>query len=98
MKQNDVYAVIYGNGRAETMKDGDTYWSVLDSVYREYQSAGGNWNRPVMLLRNGKVVVEKGLANLAWNYGRDKYEMDAKAAENCKAKHMPEWLKVEGDA
>lgn len=92
MTSPDVYAVIYGNGRAETVKDGMDYWSILDSVYVAYQSAGGNWNRPVMLLRNGKVVVEKGLADLAWNYGREKSDMAQKTYAACKNKHKPEWL------
>lgn len=92
MAEKIIYAVIYGNGRAETMKDGSSYWTVLDDVYRAYQSAGGNWNRPVMLLANGKVVIETGLADLAWKYGTDLHRRQLRAVQDCKAEHMPDWL------
>jgi hypothetical protein len=95
--EKPVYAVIYGNGRAETMKEGSTYWSVLSDVYRAYQSAGGDWNRPVMLLANGKVVVESGLADKAWRYGQDLYSRQQRATADCHADHAPAWLAdVEG--
>ena len=87
-----IYAVVYGNGRADTMKEGSTYWTVLEDVYRAYQSAGGNWNRPVMLLANGKVVVENGLADRAWKYGEDKYRRQMKALADCQREHAPDWL------
>lgn len=97
MADKPVYAVVYGNGRAETMKDGSTFWSVLDEVYRAYQSAGGNWNRPVMLLANGKVVIESGLADRAWAYGEDLYNRQRQALHDCHAAHAPDWLAgVEG--
>lgn len=95
MTDKPIYAVIYANGRAETMKDGATYWSVLSEVYTAYQSAGGNWNQPAMLLKDGKVVVEKGLADLAWQYGKDAYEAQTAAVTANRAKHKPDWLEAE---
>jgi hypothetical protein len=92
MSKSNIYAVVYGNGRADTMKDGSTYWTVLADVFTAYQSAGGDWNRPVMLLLNGKVVVEKGLADLAWKYGQDRADSIAKAVTDCQARHAPDWL------
>lgn len=89
---NPIFAVVYENGRAETQKEGSTYWSILDAVYREYQSAGGNWNRPNMLLLNGKVVIDRGLSDLAWKYGKDAYDARCKADDATKAAHKPGWL------
>lgn len=62
------YTIIKESGRTEWLPD-KTYQAVLAGVYREYCSAGGNLDRPNMLLLNGKVVVESGLTDLAWKYG-----------------------------
>lgn len=68
------------------------YFALLDAVYDEYQSAGGGWDRPTTLLLNGKVVVDRGLADLAWQYGRDLFAARTKAAEGVREKHTPAWL------
>lgn len=84
------YTIIKKSGRTEWLPE-TFYQAVLDSVYREYCSAGGNWDRPNMLLLNGKVVVESGLADLAWKYGKNatalRQETEKKITDGVK----PEW-------
>jgi len=67
MKQ-DVFAVIRESGRATTMPSDASYHKILHDIGVEFQSAGGNWDHPKMLLRNGVVVVEKGLADRGYEY------------------------------
>lgn len=92
--QLNRFAVVRTNGQADTQKDGSTYWSILDTIHIEFQSAGGNWNRPTMLLHNGKVVVESGLADLAWRYGEDKRKAVNAAAQKVREDHAPDWLRA----
>lgn len=93
----DTFAIITWKGVSRNPKEGSNYWSILSDIYEEYQSAGGNWDRPSMLLLNGKVVVEKGLADLAWEYGKDRREAYAKAAAEVVEKHTPAWLPTKQD-
>lgn len=62
------FVVVTRSGRAENCKDGSTYWSILSDVYTQFQSAGGNWDRPNILLLNGAIVIPTGLADKAWDY------------------------------
>ena len=62
-----IYTIIKASGNAECYYD-TNYISILDMVGRQYMRADGNWDRPNMLLMNGKTVVEYGLADLAWKY------------------------------
>lgn len=47
------------------------YLGVLDQIYHEMLSGGSQYDRPNMLLSNGKVVIDKGLSDLAWEYGSE---------------------------
>ena len=87
--QLNRFAIIRSSGQAENAKDGSTYWSILDAIFQDYQSTE---NLPTMLLHNGKVVVEKGLYDLAWKYGTAKRDALNAAAEKVRVEHAPEWL------
>lgn len=89
---SDIFSIIRENGRSENVKDGSDYWSIMDAIYTEYISAGGNWNRPKMLVRNGEIVVHDGLANLAWDYGNDLQKGRNAALLASRSRHKPEWL------
>lgn len=87
------YTIIRSSGRSENVKDNKSYWDVLSDVYNEYQGAGGNWDRPKMLLLNAEVVIAEGLASLAWEYGKHLHEARAKAVADTQEAHKPEWLR-----
>ncbi|EQA97250.1 hypothetical protein [Sphingobium sp. HDIP04] len=87
------FVIVTRSGRAENCKDGSTYWSILSDVYARYQSAGGNWDRPNMLLLNGKIVIASGLADKAWDYGRAKFERTAQTVAALQVEQAPDFLK-----
>jgi len=87
-----VYTIITESGRTKVEHEKD-YWSILSDVHLQYMSAGGSWDRPNMLLLNGKVVVPEGLAGLAWRYGNELRDAVAETTRDIREKHMPEWMK-----
>ncbi len=87
------YTIIRHSGRAENVKEGHSYWDVLSSVYTEFQSAGGNWDRPKMLLLNANVVVPDKLADLAWEYGQALREAQSKAVASTRELYKPDWVR-----
>lgn len=97
MPKGSNFTVIRQSGRTEFFSDGD-YFSILSSVAHEYGSAGGNWDRPNMLLLNGKVVVPEGLADIAWKYGRRNRELHDELHAKIQAEFTPDWLKGDHDA
>lgn len=91
MKKHN-YTVIRENGRSEFFPESE-YFSILANIAAEHMSAGSNWNRPNMLLMDGKVVVEKGLADLAYKFNRYRNEKQAECEADVAEKFTPEWLK-----
>ena len=84
------YTIIKESGKTEWLPD-SFYQAVLAGIYREYCSAGGNWDRPNMLLLNGKVVVEKGLTDLAWEYGENATALRRVVEKQISDGIKPEW-------
>ena len=93
MSKSDRFTIIRYSGRADNCKDGADYFSILDTVYLEHSSAPGDWDAPNMLLRNGKIVIEGKLHDLAWKYCRDRQQAMDEAATAVRDKHLPAWLK-----
>lgn len=85
-----IYTVVTEKGLTSVHRDA-TYTSVLGIVYREYKSAGGDWDRPNMLLRDGKVVVHEGLADKAWEFGEYESKAYEKARIDVEGKFTPDW-------
>lgn len=90
MSEKQRFTVIRESGRCEFF-DTAGYLDILDKVSIEYNSAGGGWDRPNMLLLNGKVVIESGLSEIAWDYGKRKQELAAKSRETIRTEFMPPW-------
>lgn len=70
-KKNPLYVIIYNNGRADNVKDGLSYYDILQEVYYKWVSCSSN--RPEMLFRDGKIIVKSGLSDIAykhWNWCR----------------------------
>ena len=90
---DNKFVVITRSGRAENCKAEATYWSILSEIYLAYQGAGANWDRPNMLLLDGKVVIPSGLADKAWEYGRAKYERTSQMVSELQTELAPVFLK-----
>lgn len=88
------YTVIRGSGKPMWFPDYE-YLDVLREVYDEYNTAGGNWDRPQKLLRGDKVVIEKGLSDVAYSYGMRLHQLRAALKDQIKAEFQPEWEKEE---
>lgn len=84
------YTIIKKSGKTEWQPD-STYQAVLASIYREYCSASGNWDRPHMLLMNGEVVVESGLADAAWSYGTFAQALRDETERKISEAFKPDW-------
>jgi len=91
MPKNMNFTVIRSSGRTEFFHD-SSYFLVLSSVAHEYGSAGGNWDRPNMLLLNGKVVVAEGLADIAWEYGQRSRKLHDELNKKLNDEFTQEWL------
>lgn len=85
------YVVLTASGRVWSTRASPAYHSILDAIYVEYMSAGGNWDRPDILIHNGKVVVAKGLANIAWDYGKAFIQARMEAAAQINARFEACW-------
>lgn len=84
------YTIIRESGRTDFVADA-SYFTILTSVSTEYRSAGGNWDRPNMLLRNGKIVVTEGLSEIAWQYGKRSQELYDEMLKKIQQEFQPEW-------
>lgn len=97
MAKGENYTVIRLSGKTEFYPDAD-YFSILSSISHEYGSAGSNWDRPNMLLLNGKVVVSEGIADIAWNYGQRNRELHDEIRKKIRTEFWPEWVAEGGNA
>lgn len=96
----NVYAVLRASGRpmdltrtanSDTLESGP-YLSILNHIAVEQSSAGSNYDSPSQLFLNGKCVVEKGLASLAWHHQDDKRAASNAVADAVRDLHSPDWL------
>jgi hypothetical protein len=87
----DKFVVVTVAGYPTTY-DNKTYWQVLADIHMQYMSAGGNWDRPNMLIRNGEVVIASDLASEAYKYGQALYDAQRQATAVVQAFHKPAWL------
>ena len=93
------WTVIRYSGKADNIKEGSSYWNVLDDIHTELCGAGGNWDAPNVLMHNGKIVVPEKLHDISYNHCVAKRDALTKAAQETRAKFEPEWLdKIERDA
>lgn len=84
------WTIIKESGRTEFKPD-DDYYSILSSVGRDYMSAGSNWDRPNMLLLNGKVVIGTGLADVGYRYERRNRELHEAINRKIRDEFKPDW-------
>lgn len=90
MNKKPLYTIIKKSGRADVYSDRD-YMGILSDVGHEYTSAGGNWDRPNMLLMNGNIVVEYGLVDLAWKYIERYRQLREQLDRTMKEEFQPAW-------
>lgn len=91
MSKHTNFTIIKESGRTEFFTDRD-YFSILSSIAHEYGSAGSNWDRPNMLLMNGKIVVSEKLSEIAWDYGERNRELHQKLSNTMRDEFTPDWL------
>ena len=92
MSKGQNFTVIRLSGKTEFIHNGD-YLGLLSNISHEYGSAGSNWDRPNMLLLNGKIVVSEGLSEIAWDYGKCSRELHEALQRTLEDKFRPEWDK-----
>ena len=95
MAKQQNWTIIKESGRTEFKSDTD-YFSILSSIGYEFMTAGVSWDRPNMLLLNGKIVVEEGLANLGYKYFIRNRELHDEISRKIREEFKPDWLQ-EGD-
>lgn len=91
-KSPDVWVVLTMTGKVWSPKAAGGYFGILGEVFNDGMSAGGSWDAPNTLILNGRVVVERGLWDLAYAFGAADRDARAKAYEAVRAAHTPEWL------
>ena len=91
MAKGENYTIIRLSGRTEFFSDAD-YFTILASIAHEYGSVGGNWDRPNMLLLNGKVVVPENIAEIAWEYGQRNRKLHDEIHQKIRSEFWPEWM------
>lgn len=91
MAKGDNYTIIKNSGRTEFIADGD-YFSILSGIAHDYGSAGRNWDRPCMLLLNGRIVVSEGITDIAWKYGQRSRQLYDEIREQLQKEFEPAWL------
>lgn len=92
MTDKHDFTVIRRSGRPAFDRN-VTYFSVLEDVYAEMLGAGSTWDAPEMLLMDGKLVIDGGLADVAHDYGTRKIELRAEANDKVRSLFTPDWLK-----
>lgn len=97
MGKGQNWTIIKKSGRTEYILDGD-YYSIISSVGRDYMSAGGNWDRPNMLLLNGKIVIAAGLADVGYKYAKRDRELHDEISRKIREEFKPEWMSDGGSA
>lgn len=91
-KSEPVYVVLTASGRVWSGKPGVMTWfCILDAIHNEFMSAGGSWDRPDKLIVNGTVVVERGLADVAYAYGQKSNKERWAAAARVQDEFRPDW-------
>lgn len=97
MVKGQNWTIINESGRTEFLTDRD-YYSIIASVGRDYMSAGGNWDRPNMLLLNGKTVISDGLADVGYKYAKRDSELHDEISRKIREEFKPAWLDEGGKA
>lgn len=87
------FTVIRLSGKTEFFPDAD-YFAVLSNIHHEFMSAGGNWDRPNMLLMNGMIVIAEGVADLAWKFGTRNRELFDEAHRKLRDEFKPDWMEA----
>lgn len=97
MSKGQNWTIIKESGRTEYIPDSD-YYSIISSVGRDFMSAGGNWDRPNMLLLNGKIVISDGLADVGYMYAKRNRELHDEINRKIREEFKPEWMSDGGSA
>lgn len=95
MTKGQNWTIIKESGNARFIIDAD-YYEVLLGIGYDFMSASSKWDRPNMLLLNGKIVVESGLADIAYAYMERMKELNSEVTRKLREEFKPDWLDGEG--
>ncbi|HZZ82027.1 MAG TPA: hypothetical protein VFE62_26240 [Gemmataceae bacterium] len=70
MTEKKPAVIMTASGRVKEFGAGTDIREILETVSNEQQTAGSNWDRPTKLFIGGECVVDKGLTDIAWDYGK----------------------------
>ena len=73
------------------MSSGQPYVNILHHIATQGEGGGSNYDRPMKLLLNGEVMVERGLTDLAYAYLKDKRDLAKEANNTLLNLHTPAW-------
>jgi len=62
------YVIIFTDGRAENVKDTYDWYDILIQVGTHLESAGSQTALAHMLLRDGKIIIEKNLGQMGYDF------------------------------
>lgn len=91
MAKGQNWTIIKESGNARFVVDGD-YFEILWAIGYDFMTAGSNWDRPTMLMLNGKIVIESGLADIAYKYMKRMKELNSEVSRKIREEFKPDWL------
>lgn len=81
-----VYATISYAGRCENLR-AETFLEALTEIWQRVATSGSGGNQPKALLRNGVIVIEANITDVAYDHHRvtlEEFEAArARIAERC---------------
>lgn len=87
MTERKPTVVMKATGRVKEYPPGTDMREILEDTYNEHQRAGGDWDRPVKLFVGGECIIDAGLADIAWEYGKF-----ARAKDDEVEAALEEWI------
>lgn len=103
-QKQDVFALVYESGRAETISSNGVagsgplsdYWSVLERIATTFNASGFSSDYPKKLLRNGELVEGRPV-DLATRYLSDMVKARDAALNQTRQQHRPTWMEAPAD-
>jgi len=92
MRRSGCMMVFRGGLGAAAAHTTGGYLAILSQIGDEMMSAGGEYDAPDKLFLNGKLMVESGLSEMAYQYHRDTVSARQAAAREVQNLHTPRWL------
>jgi hypothetical protein len=90
-KAQDIFVVMFCNGKAETRTD-NSLFNLLQSIAHSFNTSAYGDNPPQKLFINGDLYIDSDLAGLAWKYDSRRRELLRQAEIRAKNEFTPDWM------